>query len=341
MKGIIHMPNIMLTYRCNLHCSYCFANEFVNKEKTDISIRNFLKAVDFATRAGETRVGLIGGEPTLHPGFSVIMEMLTAQPMVSGVSLYTNGLLLERFIPQITHPKVRILVNCNSPQIIGEKAFACLQHNLDLLMTQHDMKNRMTLGINLYSDDMDYSYMMGLLQRYDLHRVRISLTVPDFSECGEVNVLAYFKERKKFLMEFFRKMDSIQVVPNYDCNFPPHCIWTDEEKKWLEEYTGRYSTSNLTSECSRCSPVIDILPDLQAVRCFGMSDYMKVPIADFRHVPDLINYFKNEIDSVAYKLPGCPECRGCYEQKVRKCITGCIGYKTSRIRSVNKVVTQL
>ena len=29
------MPNIMLTYRCNLNCPYCFANEFVNKKNTD------------------------------------------------------------------------------------------------------------------------------------------------------------------------------------------------------------------------------------------------------------------------------------------------------------------
>ena len=335
------MPNIMLTYRCNLHCSYCFANEFVNKEKTDISIRNFLKAVDFVTRAGKTRVGLIGGEPTLHPGFSAIIEMLAVQPMVSDIILYTNGLLMERFIPQITHPKVSILVNCNSPKIIGENAFASLQHNLDILTAQPDMKNRITLGINLYSNDMDYSYMLELLQRYDMHHVRISLTVPDFSAFGEVNVLEYFRERKKFLMEFFQKMDSIQVMPNYDCNFPPYCIWTDEEKKWLEEYTAKYPKSNLISECSRCSPVIDILPDLQAVRCFGMSEYMKVPIADFKNSYDLINYFKNEIDSIAYKLPGSSECTECYEQKVRKCITGCMGYKSSRIRSGNEVVARL
>ena len=335
------MPNIMLTYRCNLHCSYCFANEFVNKEKTDITIRNFLKAVDFVTRAGETRVGLIGGEPTLHPGFPVIMELLAVQPMVSGIALYTNGLLMDCYIPQITNPKVSILVNCNSPQLIGEKAFACLQKNLDMLMLQHNMKNRITLGINLYSDDMDYSYMMDLLQRYDLHHVRISLTVPDFSTYSDVNALEYFKKRKKFLLDFFRNMDTIHVMPRYDCNFPPYCIWTDEEKRWLEDFVARNSESNLISQNINCSPVIDILPNLQAVRCFGMSDYLKVPIEDFKNVPDLSNFFKNEIDSMAYKLPACTECKDCYEQKVRHCITGCIGYKASRIHSCNKAVAQL
>ncbi len=39
MGGEVIMPNIMLTYRCNLKCPYCFANEFVNKKNTDISLK--------------------------------------------------------------------------------------------------------------------------------------------------------------------------------------------------------------------------------------------------------------------------------------------------------------
>ena len=72
------MANIMLTYRCNLNCSYCFANEFVNKKNTDINVTNFRKAVEFFTRAGDVSIGLIGGEPTLHPAFDLFMEMLIA-----------------------------------------------------------------------------------------------------------------------------------------------------------------------------------------------------------------------------------------------------------------------
>ena len=84
------MPNIMLTYRCNLHCPYCFANEFVNKQNTDISVSNFRKAVDFLTRTGTASIGLIGGEPTLHPAFQILMEMLIADRRISGVTLYTK-----------------------------------------------------------------------------------------------------------------------------------------------------------------------------------------------------------------------------------------------------------
>lgn len=334
------MPHIMLTYRCNLHCSYCFANEFVNRDKTDITLRNFVKAVSFITRTGETNIGLIGGEPLLHPGFQTFMELLTANPKVKSVTLYTNGLLMDRYLPQITDAKVTTLVNCNSPKAIGEKAFANMRQNLDLLFFEKGMTERIGLGINLYSDDMDYSYMLDLLQRYNKHEVRISLTVPDFSKCSETNSLEHFRKRKRFLMEFIRNMDSIQVVPYYDCNVPPYCIWDAEEKKWLEEYVARYSEikTNLTDYHSKCFPPIDILPDLHAVRCFGMSDFMKVPIGDFRNVSDLTSYFLNEIDSSAYRLPACEECGDCYEQKTSHCITGCMGFKASRIHAYNEAI---
>lgn len=337
------MANIMLTYRCNLNCSYCFANEFVNKKNTDINVTNFRKAVEFFTRAGDVSIGLIGGEPTLHPAFDLFMEMLIANEKVWHITVYTNGMLMDRFIPQLTHPKVGILVNCNSPLIIGEKAFATMKKNLDTMLLQYHMKDRLSLGINLYSDEMDYSYMMDLLQRYKLPQVRISLTVPDFSACGDVNVLEFFNKRKPFVLEFFRKMDSIHVMPYYDCNIPPYCIWTDGEKKWLEDYVSRYPKcdTNLTGHQSKCSPTVDILPNLQAIRCFGMSDYMKVRIEDFKNHLDIMNFYRNEIDFNGYKLAACPECKDCYDRKIFNCVAGCMGFKAARIRACNKAVDSL
>lgn len=334
------MPNIMLTYRCNLHCSYCFANEFVNKEHTDITVSNFKKAMDFLTRIGKTHVGLIGGEPTLHPAFQLLVEMLIMNKKVTGVTLYTNGLLMGNYIPQLTHPKLKILVNCNSPAIIGEKAFGTMRQNLDTLIWNHYMKDRIHLGINLFSDDLDYTYILELLQRYKLDKLRISVTVPDFSSCGKIDVLDYFSNRKEFLMKFFRDMDSIHAIPYYDCNIPPYCIWSDEEKEWLEAYVARYPkvNTNLVGYQSTCTPVIDILPNLQAVRCFGMSDYTKVSIEDFKSAPDLYSFFFNEIDACAFKLPVCDDCKDCYERKIMRCSQGCLGFKTARLHACNEAI---
>lgn len=46
------MANIMLTDACNLKCPYCFANEFVNKDKNDITEEAIDEAKDFIVGDG-------------------------------------------------------------------------------------------------------------------------------------------------------------------------------------------------------------------------------------------------------------------------------------------------
>ena len=205
------------------------------------------------------------------------------------------------------------------------------------------MKQRINLGVNLYLNEMDYSFIIDLLKRYDLHRVRISLTVPDFSEGKTVSAMQNFQSRKAFLMAFFHHMDDCQVLPYYDCNKPPFCIWSDKEKEWLEQYVRKYhvSESNLIGYQSICYPVIDILPDLQAVRCFGMSEFRKVPISDFRSVTDLARFYLREIDSYCYQIAACEDCRNCYEQRIRNCTGGCIGFKGDAIKKAEEYIEQL
>ena len=149
------MPNIMLTYRCNLKCPYCFANEFVNKDNTNITLENFKEAVNFITKEGPARIGLIGGEPTLHPEFDEILNILINNRFVSECTIYTNGILLDKFMKKIVHPKFRLLVNCNSSKDIGEASFNKMRENLDVLFKEYLMKDRINLGINLYDKNMD------------------------------------------------------------------------------------------------------------------------------------------------------------------------------------------
>ena len=38
----------------------------------------------------------------------------------------------------------------------------------------------------------------------------------------------------------FADMDAIGVLPYYDCNRPPRCVWSDEEKRWLRDLAARH-----------------------------------------------------------------------------------------------------
>jgi len=302
----------------------------------DISLENFDAAIEFLTRHEPAHIGIIGGEPTLHPQFDEILGRLIDNPCVPGVTIYTNGILLGNFTNLITHPKISLLVNWNSPQALGVRVFEVLRDNVDKLIFEHAMAPRLNLGLNLYDISMDYTYMVELLKRYRLRKLRISLTVPDFPEGCGTDVLEYFRGYKTFLMSFFRDMDTIGVLPYYDCNRPPYCIWTEEEKRWLESYTSKYSDleNTLVDTKSFCRPPIDILPDLQAVRCFGMSFFEKVSIADFSSYEDLVAHFMRLIDARAYRVSAAEECKDCYLRRTWLCCQGCMGFKSDIIREM-------
>ena len=125
------MANIMLTDVCNLHCPYCFANEFVNKSDTEISEEAFFKAVDFILGDGTHHsVGLIGGEPTTHSRFAQLLMGLIQDKRADAIILYTNGVLLDQFMELVTHKKVHMLINCNAPEDIGQAHYdrMCANH---------------------------------------------------------------------------------------------------------------------------------------------------------------------------------------------------------------------
>ena len=333
----------MLTYRCNLNCSYCFANEFVNKDNTDISFENFTKAIEFLTNESNVKIGLIGGEPTIHPKFLEILESLIINQKIDQVTIYTNGIELSNFINTISNPKVKLLVNLNNIKSIGEYNYNKIISNLDELIFNQNMKNRVNLGINLYDNDMDFEYILNVVKRYNMHRLRISLTVPDFSKYKCNSILDTFRNRKDFLLSFLSVLIDNDILPYYDCNKPPYCIWDENEKTYLEEKLKRFSgvENNLIGDQSFCYPVIDILPNLNAVRCFGMSDFTKINILDFQNITQLASFFLNEVDAFAYQVYKDLECSDCVTRKTRQCTTGCIGFKSKEIKMIKSYISGL
>lgn len=328
------MANIMLTYRCNLKCPYCFANEFVNHSKYDITMENFQTALEFLKTSDNTHIGLIGGEPTLHENFRQILQILADDEGVSSVTIYTNGIQMDVCLDFLKNKKFNLLINCNSPRDIGEQQFERLQDNLDSIFQVEEAWKRVNLGINLYQNDLDYSYIIELLKRCNLHRVRMSVTVPNMDEDKKADSLEYLKSRKDSILKFITDCAEQDIAPYYDCNIIPKCIWTEEQmltlKAIIEKF--RLKHTNLLGDHSFCRPVIDVLPNLNAVRCFGTSDFTKAAIRDFRCLADLQNYYVNLVDCHMTSCMHNDECRNCYERKVLLCTAGCMAFAEEELR---------
>ena len=327
------MANIMLTYRCNLKCPYCFANEFVNHSKYDISIENFRKALDFLKTSGNTHIGLIGGEPTIHDKFREILQILADDPSIETVTIYTNGISMDTCLEFLENKKFSLLINCNSPQDIGERQFVKICENLKCVFQIPNVWKRVNLGINLYKNELDYTYILDLLTLHNLHRVRMSVTVPNMDEGKKANSLTYLKSRQDHILRFILDCANRDIAPYFDCNIIPQCVWSDDQKQMIESVISKFKlkNTNLRGDHSFCRPVIDILPNLTAVRCFGTSDFTKVAIEDFRCLADLQNYYINLVDC---HMTSCMEhvsCRGCYERKTLRCTAGCMAFARNNL----------
>ncbi len=341
------MANVMITDVCNLRCPYCFANEFVNHSANEISIENFKKALDFIATEPNAKLGLIGGEPTIHSNFRELLEIIIRDPRFSNAVLYTNGVRVDEFAKELAHPKFHILWNCNSPEDMGQKAFDKMCENLDLLFNSYYMGDRITLGINIYENNFKYDYLLKLLKKYGKNHVRMSITVPNTSEKRDFNVKRYFLDIKPKFKEFVYAMLSNDIVPTYDCNKMPFCLLSEEEfasidrlirKKQAERQAAKLpplplpmSDSAIYTDVVHCSPVVDIRQDLTAIRCFGLSDCTKVKISDFKSLPDLRSYYSNEIDAYAFRFGIMDECESCYRRKTLRCAGGCLAFKIADI----------
>lgn len=88
---------------CNLHCSYCLrSEEALYSSQAQFFPVELLNRVITQARdtVGITRVNFTGGEPTLHPHFSNVLETVAAARLKS--SFVTNGWHFERVWPAIS-----------------------------------------------------------------------------------------------------------------------------------------------------------------------------------------------------------------------------------------------
>ena len=134
------------------------------------------------------------------------------------------------------------------------------------------------------------------------------------------------------------------IIPNFDCNKIPSCLIAEEELEQFRVYLGKrcildnISRSNISNTLVKCNPVIDIRQDLTAVRCFGLSEYTKQNIRDFKCIKDLENYYIRTVDAFAYNTAYSDKCVDCYDRKTLKCNGGCLAFKINEILTAREMV---
>lgn len=262
------MANIAINNYCNLKCSYCFADDMIQENNKNMSIENYIKILKYLTEQNkEHRIGIIGGEPTLHPNFKEILIESNQCAIANDVTfiLFTNGIELEQYIPYIGE-NIKILINCNN--LFNSKQAEQFYHTLEHCNTLGWLKTeKVKLGCNLFPNEYNYHWIWLLVDMFKIKSLRCSVVSPRGEYKNWKNRKdEYFKWMKPIFLKFCTEAKKHNIKLGMDCGYIPSCYFNKEEKDLIKEVI----EDNHYSIEIGCTPVMDITPDLQVVPCFGL-----------------------------------------------------------------------
>lgn len=312
------MANIALLNYCNLKCPYCFANDYIEENKQLITLEQLDYILEFLSRSRTGRVGLIGGEPTLHPQIEEILEHTDkfCEEHKIGWTVFTNGIELQRIIPQIAASKGRggCLVNLNHPDIVGRDKWNKIMKSLNRAQLLDCIK-RINLGINLYPDMLDFDYIIQVANKYNVKHLRVSYVAPTCDYKG-VDKDLYYEKAKITFLDFVEVAKANGIQLRIDCNHVPYCYFTEEEKALMADV--------VTNFHNYCNPVIDISPDFKASSCFGA--YEMVDLHNFETLQEAERYFMLKKMWPLAQQNNAGKCADCDKFKNSTCQGGCLAF---------------
>jgi MoaA/NifB/PqqE/SkfB family radical SAM enzyme len=315
--------NILLTDYCNRSCTYCFAKEKVSHKPgaqtgKNMPLANLVKAVDFFVASRRDRVSLLGGEPTQHPQFAEILQYIAMRGL--NVHIFSNGMVDEAQLQKIgacvDEERTTFTINLNHPQQRSKKEQG-LVHGF---LTQFG--HLCGAGVNIHTADMDLSFLLDDMDKYGMkQRVRVGISHPAEKGSNSHLPIEKYPGALDNLTDFMGRVQDRQVEFSLDCGFPM-CLFSDEQLGLIYR-SGRGGKRNF-----RCSPVIDIGPDLDVWACFPMGSLGNVKLDDFHDARELGRHFTRQLKSkVGRRGTGIfRECDGCVWKERDLCTGGCQAY---------------
>ena len=281
--------NTALTNVCNFNCPYCFASEIRSEEKVWITEEQFNEILNFHKVSNQREVRLIGGEPTLHPEFTKLLNRIVNDDYFIGVMLFTNGSFSDEVATALilaSHVKhVACLINLNEPQVVGPAMVEKTSKNLSKI-TRSPME--VTIGVNIYRPDQDVSYAFDTIKMFNVRRaLRISVVAPILEKDREKEPLEYYNEYKPLILDIANRANREGITLSPDCSFIPPCLFSKEELLLMSTVAPDMFSHPV------CEPVLDVMPDGTVVRCFDMS-HMRTNIRKFENAGKVAEYFREQ-----------------------------------------------
>lgn len=310
-KGGLWMLNLFITYHCNFNCDYCFIHGFGQKYPMRIETENFKKLCAWLEKHRVPTIGILGGEPTTHPGLIGMLEQLNE----SGVApvLFTNGLFAKKLQEPLADLVVNFVINFNDPAMYTKPQWNKLQENIIGLKEQGA---RISFSKNFSKGKIRYDYILEAAAHYGITNIRYDISRPNPLEANNYFNLDDTRGLVEQILAFVNACEKQNVQTGLDCCLPL-CYFTEEALDYLRRVSMKFS--------GVCHPSIDIQTDLSATYCIPMQDVNLPDITAFNGEMEVLTYFNGQVGAIRHKKT-TEQCLTC-DKFGRQCQGGCLALK--------------
>jgi len=321
--------NILFTDTCNQRCPYCFSKGKMRGRRIKpnyLRAKNLDTIIAFAKKSQLTRVGIIGGEPTLHPDFKRMISRIIDAGL--GFTIFSNGLMkkdIAVFLKGLDVDRHFVVINTNNPESYVQGDWGILKKTMGIL---RDSNRNIGLGFNIHRLDFRMDFLVDLIVSYNLFRqIRVGIAMPLFggNNCF-LSPKVYPRIAEKlvaFIERFRRKGISFYA----DCGFIS-CSFTDEQ-------LGKLLRGGTVMEFN-CAPTIDIGPDLTLWRCFATSKVWNKKLSDFNNLQEVGAFYLKKFQALSYcGVKG--RCHECEHFRFGRCAGGCLGHTQKSFKLEDKI----
>jgi hypothetical protein len=330
-------PNLLLTNICNLKCPYCFGKELIRSRPsprqsgtgcpdTEISWKNIKILVATLRKWGVSRIGLLGGEPTLHSRFKAIIDFL--QENKFQLHVFTNGIIKKETVDFLAGKEgITYLLNHNHPDFYPTHSSPSDPLVIDYFLSK--CGKNVLLGNNIYNKNFKGDFLIRTIKKFHLQkRIRLALANPICSPGSppknEYLPLERYREVTPKLIRFSRTCALENIRLSFDCGVPL-CAFTKEEY-------GELYYNGVSLPPAVCRPAIDIGTDLKVWRCFVTGKmYNEKKLTDFDNFQEIVDYFNRKFNQFQI-IGGLDQCLHCQYMKRGRCQGGCIGHTLNQFR---------
>lgn len=318
------MANLIITSLCNRSCKFCFAKsrlDQIKQQKKNIHMPfgEIIEVFDHLHNSETRVVGILGGEPTLHPQFRQIIE--EAQQRGFHIKLFSNGIMgskLADFLCGLEAGSISIICNISDFEVDSPSKQAKRDHALKKL------GRMVTPGVTISDPNFDYRYLIDFIKRYDLNRrIRVGVAQPIVGQNNAFFPPEDYPELGQAIVKMAKECIKEDIVIGFDCGMTL-CMFTEEQLGILMTHTEGFK--------SLCNPIIDIGPDKEVWSCFPLSEVYRTKLSAYESYQTICEYYQRIFRP--YRSIGCrPECLSCKYMQRGQCKGGCIAHA---INSMNR-----